>query len=474
MFRTMISLVFMLSLLASPAPAVELTPDGGGEYAVTRTTPCLTQEMREEIQQVIDANSARLEKEGKLLEYSSKLTLFEWPLQAAAHYQHYGYHGISGFVDQDPTAGTLDYSCGSTTYNGHQGTDYYLWPFSWNMMDNNDVEVISAARGVITAKYDGNYDRSCDWVTYPNWNAIYVKHADNSILWYGHLKTNSLTPKAVGDTVEVGEYLGLVGSSGISTAPHLHFELHNRAGALFDPYYDTCNSKNASSWWAAQRPYRDSAINALMTHTTPPSWASCPNPATINDSDIYDPGDPLVTAIYLRDELLGHVTVLKIYKPDNSVWQSWNHTMGATHYSSSWWYWDWTLPVNAPEGLWKFEAVYQGNTYEHSFVVGNVTSVADALPAGGRARLEQSMPNPFNPTTTIAYSLPEKSDVIVEIYSAGGSLVRRLVNAQGNAGRNEIIWDGVNEQGQEASSGLYFVRLLSGETTDMKKITLIR
>ena len=474
MLRFMLSLILALALFGPAAQADELTPDGGGEYVVERTTPCLTPEMRKEIQQTIDANIEMLEKEGKLLEYSSKFTQFEWPLRPAAHYPHYGYHGVSGYVDQNTGAGTLDYTCGSRTYDGHQGTDYYLWPFTWNMMDNEDVEVVAAARGVIIGKFDGNYDRSCDWVTYPNWNAVYVEHSDKSVIWYGHLKTNSTTPKIVGDTVDVGEYLGLVGSSGISTGPHLHFEVHKRFGALIDPYYDTCNSLNTASWWVNQRPYYDSAINALMTHSAPPSWAACPDPATINESNFFERGDNLYTAIYLRDEILGQMTDLKIYKPDASVWQSWNHTMGSTHYSSSWWYWTWTLPGDAPYGLWKFEAVYEGNTYEHTFTVGDVTSVADGAPVRSAAMLEQSAPNPFNPTTTIAYTLPEKSKVTVEIFGAGGGLVKRLVDAEGAAGRNEVVWNGMNEQGQQVSSGVYFVRLVADDTTDMKKITLIR
>ena len=57
-------------------------------------------------------------------------------------------------------------------------------------------------------------------------------HADGSVAWYGHMKAGSLTNKAVGQTVSSGEYLGIVGSSGNSTGPHLHFGIRVNGKAV--------------------------------------------------------------------------------------------------------------------------------------------------------------------------------------------------------------------------------------------------
>ena len=134
----------------------------------------------------------------------------------------------------DPAlASVADCACGSRTYDlvggGHRGTDIFPL-FGWRKLDNEEVIVVAAAPGTIVLKQDGNQDRSCGTlsVLLPNasqWNAVSLRHADGSLTWYGHLKKNSLTPKKVGDTVDEGEYLGAVGSSGFSTGPHMHFEV---------------------------------------------------------------------------------------------------------------------------------------------------------------------------------------------------------------------------------------------------------
>ncbi|MFH0883932.1 MAG: FlgD immunoglobulin-like domain containing protein, partial [bacterium] len=72
--------------------------------------------------------------------------------------------------------------------------------------------------------------------------------------------------------------------------------------------------------------------------------------------------------------------------------------------------------------------------------------------------LGKSYPNPFNSTTTIRYQLPETSDVSILIYNISGRVVKTLVDRSQPAGRNTIIWDGNNDNGEKVSSGIYFVR----------------
>ena len=86
--------------------------------------------------------------------------------------------------------------------------------------------------------------------------------------WYGHLKKGSLTAKPEGARVEAGEVLGVVGSSGRSTGPHLHLEVY-LAGALIDPYAGACNRINTTSWWAEQQAYTTPQLLAVRTAS---SW----------------------------------------------------------------------------------------------------------------------------------------------------------------------------------------------------------
>jgi murein DD-endopeptidase MepM/ murein hydrolase activator NlpD len=185
------------------------------------------------------------------------------------------------------------------------------------------------------------------------------------------MKNGSTTSKPVGATVVAGEYLGIVGSSGNSTGPHLHFELYDAADGLNDPYQGTCNSLNAAGWWVAQPPYRDSAVNKLATHSAPPVFPACPTQETPNLSDHFVPGSPIALAAYYRDQGNGHVSTFSVQYPDGTDAFTWSHTSPNT-YAASYWYWTWTVPAS-PIGRWNLRVVYQGGTYNHGFFV---------LPAG--------------------------------------------------------------------------------------------
>jgi hypothetical protein len=74
--------------------------------------------------------------------------------------------------------------------------------------------------------------------------------------------------------------------------------------------------------------------------------------------------------------------------------------------------------------------------------------------------LDQNFPNPFNPTTTIRFNLPERSDVRLSVYNMLGQQVVELVNANKlAAGKNEIVWNGLDAAGQQVSSGVYIYHI---------------
>ena len=93
-------------------------------------------------------------------------------------------------------------------------------------------------------------------------------------------------------------------------------------------------------------------------------------------------------------------------------------------------------------------------------------------------RLEQNYPNPFNPTTTIRFGIPEEAagkTVALKIYDVLGREVASLVNNRLKAGYHQVEWNGRNNQGQAVSSGIYFYRLQSGNTTrQVRKMILLR
>jgi len=87
---------------------------------------------------------------------------------------------------------------------------------------------------------------------------------------------------------------------------------------------------------------------------------------------------------------------------------------------------------------------------------GDITGSDDAPPAA--TTLGRAWPNPFNPVTTIPFSLRAKGHARLRIYDVAGRLVRTLVDETRPAGVYEASWDGRNENGRRAASGVYFCR----------------
>ncbi|MEM8906748.1 MAG: peptidoglycan DD-metalloendopeptidase family protein [Bacteroidota bacterium] len=353
----------------------------GGAYQLPESH-CVLPSARAAIVAQLQENSRRLKRQGLLPQRSSSnIVSLQWPLQQASGFNYNSYYGISNYVDQDLTFpnNLLDYNCGSRTYDltsgyNHRGTDIFLWPFSWHMVNDDQVEVIAAATGTIIFKQDGNSDMNCDFSN-PNWNAIYIEHSDGSVAWYGHLKDGSLTTKTVGQSVALGEYLGIVASSGSSTGPHLHFEVweDDTYTTLVDPWSGACNSMNASSWWTDQKPYRESTLNHLMTNSAYPVFNSCPTPTTINESSSFTQGDQVFFTAFFHDQLSGQISNIRLLTPSMTEWSSWNHT-SPSDYNASWWGWSWNFPGTEPTGNWTFELTYQGEVFTHTF------SIMAALP----------------------------------------------------------------------------------------------
>ena len=141
---------------------------------------------------------------------------------------------INRYVDLDPGPGRRDYRGGDRTFNGHGATDIHSPNFRW--MDRDLPLVLAAASGRVTRAHDGEFDRHSAWTDGP-WNYVEITHADGSRAIYGHLKYGSLTV-SLGQTVDTGQQLAVVGSSGGSTRPHLHFEVRSSDNRVLDPFLE--------------------------------------------------------------------------------------------------------------------------------------------------------------------------------------------------------------------------------------------
>ncbi len=97
-----------------------------------------------------------------------------------------------------------------------------------------------------------------------------------------------------------------------------------------------------------------------------------------------------------------------------------------------------------------------------------------ASPGGGNALLRPAWPNPFNPRTELAFTLPTSGPVRLRVHDARGAVVRTLVDGALAAGEHRPTWDGHDDAGRAAPSGAYFARLEAGAVVETAKLVLVR
>ncbi|WP_461087964.1 peptidoglycan DD-metalloendopeptidase family protein [Spirosoma gilvum] len=360
--------------------------------------PCLTAEEHADIQQMLQNKLALLAKNGA--RKAATHPVFSFPLRWAKSQAPYGFWTIANYVDLNSALGpndvnqytnsNLDYNCGNRTYDQksgyqHQGTDISLWPFNWSVMAGEYVKVVAAAPGVIVSKSDGNDDQSCGSFASAtsDWNAVYIRHDDGSVAWYGHLKKQSLTSKSIGQRVEEGEFLGYVGSSGRSSGPHLHFEVYNADGKLIDPFQGTCNKTITDAWWKQQPLYKEKTLNRLSVHLVQPVMGVCPGSANLtNEVVVAQPGQRFYFYAFGRELENGDPIQFDVFQPDGQLFTTFQDKSTST-FATFYWYIYVTIPTDAPNGQWTFRTQFNGKVFERKFIVAkDLRSVVQLSPSG--------------------------------------------------------------------------------------------
>jgi hypothetical protein len=88
--------------------------------------------------------------------------------------------------------------------------------------------------------------------------------------------------------------------------------------------------------------------------------------------------------------------------------------------------------------------------------------------------LHQNSPNPFNPTTKLAFDMPVAGDVKISVFNVLGQNVTDLVDGYREAGSHEVIWDGKDKSGAAVASGMYFYRIDTEQFSETKKMVLLK
>jgi len=125
-------------------------------------------------------------------------------------------------------------------------------------------------------------------------------------------------------------------------------------------------------------------------------------------------------------------------------------------------------------------AVEVGRTYHYELVIRTAggdmfrSPVATATVPALTSTLEQNQPNPFNPSTTITYTLSERAFTSIGIYDAAGALVARLDEGEHERGTHRMEWNGRDAAGRPVASGVYIYRLEGAVGVDARKMLLLK
>lgn len=309
-----------------------------------------------------------------------------YPVQARPNADVFRPQFIGNFVDLDPAGPfqRMDYACGERTYDlntgyDHAGTDISTAAFRAHAMNQEWVEVVAAAPGVIIARNDTAPDRNCGGLgANQSANFVSILQDDGMTAHYWHLARATLTDREVGDHVEAGEFLGLVGSSGISTAPHLHFELWDQDRNIIDPFAGVCGAD--TTLWRHQHDYVDPAITAIHTHNFTPEnvIGSFCQPEYPRFRDTFEPGDTVYLGLYVRDRAIGAMSALSLADPSGTVVFEQEFAAATAFAAAADYQTSFTLPADAPAGQWAIRAEFQGDVRE------SAVYVSESLEAGAR------------------------------------------------------------------------------------------
>ncbi len=117
----------------------------------------------------------------------------------------------------------------------------------------------------------------------------------------------------------------------------------------------------------------------------------------------------------------------------------------------------------------KMECTQCHGTNPHTSPVEPVSSSAKEY------QLHPNFPNPFNPSTSLQFSLPKREAVTLAVYDVHGRLIRNLIaNETYEQGTYKIGWDGTNDAGMRVASGTYFARLQAGSFSSTQKMSLVK
>jgi hypothetical protein len=395
---------------------------GGGAFT-NNPTNIIEPEQIAEIQQALKlymANKGRIQTQETITER----TLYTFQPTAGTLF---GDLFITNYVDLDPNSNILDWDCGDWTYDGHTAHDIIIRTFGEQAIG---VPIFAVQDGTVISTHDGEYDKNRT-INNQLPNYVGIDHGNGRVCYYAHMKKNSVAVSA-GEQVVAGQQIGLVGSSGNSTHPHLHFPTLED-GNIVEPQAGYC--RPGESLWTNQIDKRidtyviDFGISdeSLADFNWPNEF---PRNVQVTGTDYFYPW-----------VIMGNIPPnsswqIKILKPDNTQWGEWSNFFSG-HWRFSW------------SSFWfHFSGITDYGTWRFLFYV-NGTEILDApfevvssySPTFNRPPEPVSLSfEPAHPTDSDALVCRVSTDLVFDdmdydivryeyVWKVNGVEVRRIISA---------------------------------------------
>jgi hypothetical protein len=191
-------------------------------------------------------------------------------------------------------------------------------------------------------------------------------------------------------------------------------------------------------------------------------------------------GDWTIGAPYYRTEVGAHensVSPYGTYDQGGNV-QEFNETVpewDIRGIRGGSWYWGNILGVwDRPLDMHSSDQFSDLGFRVASLDLSTPTGIGDKPARVGRVLLDQNVPNPFNPMTTICFTLPSQAAINLSVFDATGRLVKTLADGVEEAGTHSKVWDGRDSNGRPVTSGIYFYRMQVGSHVQSRKMLLLK
>lgn len=357
-----------------------------------------------------------------------------------------------------------------TGVSRYDGTSWSVFTAQDSPLVNNTVNAITVDKqGAVWFGTAGGISRfdGKEWTTFEPGLSIYSSAIDrNDVLWFGASdgvrKFDGTVWTSFG--ASDGWNAGAVKSVAVDQRNVLWFGTDGHGILSYD-------GKNWTTYTTLTSGLLSDTVTSIVADRNNTLWMATPLGIGVFNGAAwrsYTPGNsglqkvPVLSIAVDRDDVkwIGSVDGVTRFQDDS--WKKYTDSASPNGKAVN------TIFIDGQNGKWF------GTSYGVYNFNNNPTSVQDELQIPRAITLLSNYPNPFNPSTTISYTLPEAGRASLVVYDITGRKVCQLLSGYLPAGAGTAVWDGKDDSGKPVSSGVYMARLSAGKLVAVGKMLLVK